>query len=98
MRPSVSDPSGEPVGQAVLAQLAEVHPEDSPIGSLARTVLSGQMTLRQAASHRWHGEAIAYAAEQAVRTRGSLTDEQRAEIRRAVDRLQAALGEDAGMR
>ena len=43
--------TADPVARAVLRRLAELRPPDDPLHAFATTVLSGEATLRAAATH-----------------------------------------------
>jgi hypothetical protein len=66
----------DPLAHALLAHLAATRGPADPLGSLARTVLSGRADLRRAVTWSWHGEALmsAFAAAQRERDRMSLSD------------------------
>ena len=98
MRSATRDLSGDPIARGVLARLADMYPPEVPLGSFARTVMSGEMTLLEAASHRWHGDALAVAVAEATDTRRGLSEEQNVEIQRAAERLRALADESAEKR
>ena len=79
----------EPLANGLLRHLATTRGPGDPLGSLARSVLSGQADLRQAATWSWHGEGLASSFAAALRER----DRMPAEERDAYDRQAAALEE-----
>jgi hypothetical protein len=52
------DISEEPPARALLEHLATTRDDDDPLGSLARSVLSGEASLREAASYSWHQHGL----------------------------------------
>jgi hypothetical protein len=80
------DVSQQPLARAVLAKLAETRRQDA-LGSLARTVLGGQASLRSAAAHPWHGQALAPAFDEALEAQRRLSPQQRDDIERKARRL-----------
>ncbi|WBB91448.1 hypothetical protein [Verrucosispora sp. WMMC514] len=85
------DITQEPLARAVLAKLARTRGPDDPLGSLARTVLSGDADLRTAASISWYGTALHASFEEAMARRDTMSPQERAEHDR-----QARLLRDAG--
>lgn len=77
----------DPLARAVLRHLAGTRGTDDPLGSLAKSVLSGEATLRQAAQNSWHGQGLADAASTAIEAQKDLTPELRATIEADVARL-----------
>ena len=53
----------DPVALALLRRLAELRPEPDPLHGFARTVLSGEATLRAAAGHPAFEEAFTEALQ-----------------------------------
>lgn len=90
------DLTEQPMARAVLRHLAATRGRDDPMGSLARTVLSGEASLRTAASDPWHGQGLASAMQKAVEEQNSMSPEQRAEYERAAQRLRSGDAEDNG--
>jgi len=80
--------TGRPLAAAVLRHLAATRGPDDPLGSLARTVISGEAGLREAAAYSWHSEGLLTALEAALRERGRMTGEQLAAYERAADGLE----------
>jgi hypothetical protein len=68
----------EPLAQALLRHLAATRGPGDPLGSLARSVLSGQADLRQAVTWSWHGEGLMSAFALALRERDRMSPDQRA--------------------
>jgi hypothetical protein len=62
----------------VLRHLAATRGPDDALGSLARGVLSGQSSLREAVTWSWHGEAMAEAFAAAQRDRDRMSAAERA--------------------
>ncbi|GAA1524767.1 hypothetical protein GCM10009827_046750 [Dactylosporangium maewongense] len=50
--------TADPVARAVLRRLAELRPPDDPLHAFATTVLTGEATLRAAATHPAFTEAL----------------------------------------
>ena len=80
----------QPLARAVLATLARTRGGDDPLGSLARTVLSGEATLRAAAQFSWHGLALDDAFTASLAQRDALTAAERAEWERQAHQLRDA--------
>ncbi|XVV15260.1 hypothetical protein ACQP2X_13215 [Actinoplanes sp. CA-131856] len=74
----------EPLARAVLRHLADTRGKDDAMGSLARTVLSGEAGLREAANNPWHAQGLAAAFAKSQR---DLTAEDRARYEREARRL-----------
>jgi hypothetical protein len=89
---------GDPLARAVLAKLAETHGKDTPLGSFARTVLSGDATLREAANYPWHGEALGQAYTEAAMTHDALSPEAQSDIELAARTLAEAVEAAGGAR
>jgi hypothetical protein len=68
----------DPLAAGVLRHLAAARGPDDPLGSLARTVLSGEAGLREAVTCSWHSEAMAAAFAAAQRERDRMTAAERA--------------------
>ena len=51
---------------SVLRHLAETRSKEDPLGSLARTVLTGEASLRTAAGNPWHGQGLGIAMQNAI--------------------------------
>ena len=81
----------DPLTLGVLRHLATTRGPDDPLGSLARSVLSGQANLREAVTWSWHGEAMAAAFTTAQRERDRMTPAERAEYDEQAAAAQAAL-------
>ncbi len=81
------DLAREPLARAVLAKLAATRDAEDPLGSMTRMVLRGESTLREAADHPWHGEALDAAFAEAMRAEGKLSAAQREDIERAARAL-----------
>jgi hypothetical protein len=80
----------DPLVRSLLRHSAASRYDDDAMSSLARRVLSGETTLRAAASDRYHGEGLASTFEAALRERAGLTAEQRAEYERQAEQLRDA--------
>lgn len=76
-----------PLAAGLLHHLAGTRGPGDPLGSLARTVLSGQADLRRAVTWSWHGEALMSAYAAALRER----DRMPAADRAAYEKQAAAL-------
>jgi hypothetical protein len=74
----------EPLARAVLRHLADTRGKDDPMGSLARTVLSGEAGLREAANDPWHAQGMAAAFAKSQR---DLSADERARYEREARRL-----------
>ncbi|MBB2943269.1 hypothetical protein FB565_002982 [Actinoplanes lutulentus] len=79
----------EPLAQAVMRHLADTRGKDDPLGSLARSVLSGESTLRGAVRSSWYGEGLATAAADGLRAQDSFSFDQRAAVERDAARLRS---------
>jgi hypothetical protein len=77
----------DPLARAVLRKLETIHPKDAPLGSFARTVLTGEASLHDAARHPWHGQALSRAFTDAELARRHLSEKERAEIEKSATRL-----------
>jgi hypothetical protein len=96
MTSALPDDIGQhPLARAVLAKLAATNRHDEPLGSLARTVLNGEVDLRTAVAHPWHGQALDSAMTSALDARRNLSSQERDDIERAAQRLRDA-GAGAG--
>ncbi|WP_326557642.1 hypothetical protein [Micromonospora sp. NBC_01796] len=84
------DITQQPLARAVLSTLARNRGKDDPLGSLARTVLTGEAGLRAAAAHSWHGQALGDAFTESLTRQGDLTATERAEIELQARELQDA--------
>ncbi|MFC8850699.1 MULTISPECIES: hypothetical protein [unclassified Micromonospora] len=80
----------EPLARAVLTTLARSRSGDDPLGSLARTVLSGEADLRTAVGYSWHGRALGDAFTASLNERNALTRDERAEWERQAQQLRGA--------
>jgi hypothetical protein len=85
------DITEQPLAHALLRHLAGTRGEEDPMGSLARTVLSGEATLRKAADDPQHGQGLAAAFHKAMDELNSMSGEQRAEYERAGARIRQAV-------
>ncbi|AGZ39610.1 hypothetical protein [Actinoplanes friuliensis] len=81
------DIAEDPLARSVLNHLAKTRGKDDPLGSLARTVISGEATLRTAADNSWHSQGLAEAAQAAQDEQNRMTPEQRADYESAARRL-----------
>jgi hypothetical protein len=70
--------SDDPLAEALLRHLATTRGPADPLGSLSRTVLSGQANLREAVTWSWHGEALMSAYAAALRERERMSAAERA--------------------
>jgi hypothetical protein len=77
----------DPLADGLLNHLATTRGPADPLGSLARTVLSGRANLRQAVTLSWHGEALMSAFAAAQRERDRMSPSERA----AYDQQAAAI-------
>jgi hypothetical protein len=77
----------DPLADGLLNHLATTRGPADPLGSLARTVLSGRANLRQAVTWSWHGEALMSAFAAAQRERDRMSPSERA----AYDQQAAAI-------
>jgi hypothetical protein len=89
MVPPTSSMSDQLLARAVLRALAIRHDATESLGSLARTVLAGEASLRGAASHSWHGEALGKAFASAIDAQARMSPSDRTKINDAGRRLQA---------
>ncbi|NYF58553.1 hypothetical protein [Micromonospora purpureochromogenes] len=80
----------QPLARAVLTTLARSRGGDDPLGSLARTVLSGEADLRTAVEFSWHGRALDDAFTASLNERDALPREERAEWERQAQQLRDA--------
>lgn len=71
------DIAEEPLARALLRHMAATRRKDDPVGSLARTVLPGEATLRTAANRPWHSDGLntSLTAARAERLRHHTTDQ-----------------------
>jgi hypothetical protein len=81
------DIAEDPLARSVLSHLAKTRGKDDPLGSLARTVISGEATLRTAANNSWHSHGLAAAAQAAQDEQNRMTSEERAGYEQAARRL-----------
>jgi len=88
------DIAEQPQARAVLRYLARTRGEDDPMGSLARTVLSGQASLRTAAADPWHAEGLATAGQAARDEQSRMTPQERAQYERQGERLRSRAAAD----
>ncbi|AVT29411.1 hypothetical protein C6361_07795 [Plantactinospora sp. BC1] len=77
----------QPLARAVLAKLAATRNADDAVGSFARAVLNGDASLRTAAAHSWHGQALGPAFDQALKTLRELPADERDAIERQAQRI-----------
>jgi len=87
------DIAEEPLARSVLRHLAATRGADDPLGSLARTVIGGEATLRDAAANSWHSQGLATSLEAALEERDRMSSERLAEFEHAAQRLRS--GPDA---
>ncbi|MGC4750582.1 hypothetical protein ACLQ28_33710 [Micromonospora sp. DT201] len=80
----------QPLARAVLTTLAKSRAGNDPLGSLARTVLSGEADLRTAATFSWHGQALDDAFTASLNERDALTRDERIEWERQAQQLREA--------
>lgn len=71
----------------LLNHLATTRGAADPLGSLSRSVLSGQANMRQAVTWSWHGEALMSAFAAAQRERERMTPAERAAYDRQADEI-----------
>ncbi|HET6262467.1 MAG TPA: hypothetical protein VFG99_09550, partial [Chloroflexia bacterium] len=83
----------EPLARALLRHLAVTRSKGDPLGSLARTVVSGDSTLRAAADDPWHREGLSTSLAAAQAERSRMTTEQRAEYERDAKRLRGQIND-----
>jgi hypothetical protein len=81
------DIAEDPVARALLRHMAGTRGKDDPIGSLARTVLTGEATLRTAAALPWHSDGLATSLAAATEERNRMSPEQRLAYERDAERL-----------
>jgi hypothetical protein len=81
------DIAEDPLARALLRHLATTRGKDDPMGSLARTVLSGEATLRTAATNPWHSDGLTTSLAAAQAERARMSPEQRLAYERDADRL-----------
>src|SRR5689334_13983308 len=86
----------DPLAWSVLRHLATTRGKDDPLGSFARTVISGEATLRAAADNPWHSEGLAAASRGAQKDQGQMSPEQRDAIGQAASRLRSGARDQAG--
>jgi hypothetical protein len=67
--------------------MAATRSKDDPMGSLARTVLSGEAALRTAAANPWHSDGLATSLANAQAERDRMTPDQRLAYERDAERL-----------
>jgi hypothetical protein len=72
------DIAEDPLARSVLRHLAATRGKDDALGSMARTVLSGEATLRAAADNPWHSQGLAAATETARAEQSRMSPEERA--------------------
>ncbi|MGX6606226.1 hypothetical protein ACWKSP_29495 [Micromonosporaceae bacterium Da 78-11] len=84
------DISEQPLARAVLRHLAETRGKDDAMGSVARTVLSGEADLRTAAANPWHAQGLATAFAAAQDERERMKPEQRTAYERQAERLRTS--------
>jgi hypothetical protein len=80
----------QPLARAVLKTLARSRGADDPLGSLARTVLTGEADLRTAAAFSWHGRALDDAFTTSLGERDALTRDERTEWEKQAQQLHDA--------
>ncbi|MEU1590552.1 hypothetical protein [Micromonospora sp. NPDC005710] len=80
----------QPLARAILTTLAKSRAGNDPLGSLARTVLSGEADLRTAATFSWHGQALDDAFTASLNERDALTRDERIEWERQAQQLREA--------
>jgi hypothetical protein len=81
----------DPLADSLLNHFATTRGAADPLGSLARTVLSGQAGLRQAVTWSWHGEAMMSAFAAAMRERDRMSPAERAAYDEQAATLRASL-------
>lgn len=69
-----------PLAEAVFKHLASERGENDPLGSLARTVLDGSATPREAAAHSWHSLGLLTSLESSLVERDHLDADEKAEF------------------
>ncbi|RKR91981.1 hypothetical protein BDK92_6412 [Micromonospora pisi] len=84
------DISQQPLARAVLKALTRTRGANDPLGSLARSVLGGEVNLRAAAGHSWYGQALGDAFAESLAQRDDLAPAERVEIDRQAGRLRDA--------
>lgn len=90
------DIAEDPLARSVLRHLATTRGKDDPLGSFARTVLSGEATLRTAADNPWHSQGLAAASRAAQDEQSRMSREQRATIEQAASQLRSGSRDQAG--
>jgi len=85
-----NDITQEPLARALFTTLARSRSANDPLGSLARTVLNGDMGLRAAASVSWHSNALHASFAKSMTRHDALSPGQRAEYERQAHRLREA--------
>jgi hypothetical protein len=68
----------DPLARGLLQHLATMRGPGDPLGSLSRSVLSGQADLRQAVTWSWHREGLMSAFAAAQRERERMSPSERA--------------------
>jgi hypothetical protein len=86
----------DPLARGLLSHLAATRGASDPLGSLARTVLSGRSGLRQAVTWSWHGEALMSAFAEAQRERDRMSPAERAAYDQQAAALRASLDQGRG--
>ncbi|MFE9960506.1 hypothetical protein [Micromonospora sp. NPDC005299] len=81
------DIARDPLARALLTTLARSRGTNDPLGSLARTVLTGDLDLRTAAAVSWHSDALQASFTEAMTRRDALSPDQRAEYERHARQL-----------
>ena len=79
------------LANSLLNHLATTRGAADPLGSLARSVLSGQSSLREAVTWSWHGEAMMSAFAAAMRERDRMSPAERAAYDQQAATLRASL-------
>lgn len=88
------DIAEQPLARVVLRHLAETRSKNDPMGSLARTGLTGEATLRTAAANPWHAQGLATSMQKAIDEQNRMSPEQRAEYERTATHLRTAAATD----
>lgn len=83
------DITRQPLAQALLRHLAATRGRNDALGSFARTVISGEASLRAAADFPWHSEALAAAATTAQDEQHRMPAEQRGRYERDAENLRS---------
>ena len=81
------DITSQPLARAVLRHLADNRSGDDALGSLARSVLSGETALQTAAANPWHGRGLTTAFAGAQDERNRMGPDQAASYERQAERL-----------